>query len=51
MRVYPTRVFVIVAVAMFIGALTSAAWVARPPYCYIISFVAWVLFCWIKGVN
>lgn len=41
----------IITLAMLIGALTSAAWVAPKPFCYIISFVAWILFVYIRRMQ
>lgn len=41
----------ITGVAMLIGALTSAAWVAPRPWCFVLSLVAWLMFVWIKGAN
>lgn len=45
---YRDTQIMIVACAMLIGAMTSAAWVAPRPYCDFISFVAWLLFVWIR---
>lgn len=43
--------FMIVAIAMLIGALTSAAWITPLPYCDFISLAAWVLFVYVRHVN
>lgn len=41
----------IIVLAMLIGALTSAAWVATRPLCYVISFLAWALFVIVRYVQ
>ena len=41
----------IIIAAMVVGAMTSAAWVAPKPFYAPISFVAWLLFLWIRSAK
>lgn len=40
-----------IALAMLTGAMTSAAWVAPRPWCFLLGLLAFGLFSWVRIIQ